>query len=83
MALHITNPETEQAVRRLAGLRGTSIAETVRQAVEAELLRENSGRPAMERLKPLLDDLRAIAGPNRRPVDKAFFDDLWAEPDVR
>lgn len=78
MALHITNPETEQAVRRLARLRGTSLSEAIRHAVEAELLRESDRQAVVERLKPFLDDLRAIAGPNRRPIDKSFHDDLWS-----
>jgi len=58
--------------------RGTSLSEAIRHAVEAELLRENGKQAVVERLTPFLDDLRAIAGPNRQPIDKSFHDDLWS-----
>ncbi len=56
MALHITNPETERNVRRLAEMTGEPIAEAVNKAA-IERLQLVSGRRNPE---TLMEDIHAI-----------------------
>ena len=76
MAFHIKDRATDQAVRRLARLKGKSLTETVREAVEHEYAREKSGIPLLVRLAPVHERFAAVRRPGGSPADKAFFDDL-------
>ena len=78
MAFHIRDSATEEAVRRLARLKGKSLTETIREAVENEYEREceQRGLPLWERLKPPHEWVRARSKPGGLPADKAFFDEL-------
>lgn len=76
MVVHVRDPATDLAVRRLASLKGKTLTETIREAVEHEYA-EAVGRPSLiERLKPLQVRFRDIRRPGGQPADKAFFDDL-------
>ncbi|MGE0668589.1 MAG: type II toxin-antitoxin system VapB family antitoxin [Sphingomonadales bacterium] len=76
MAFHVKDPRTDQAVRRLARLKGTSITDTIREAVEQAYERERARVPLVERLKPLQAQAAALSGGAGEPADKAFYDDL-------
>jgi antitoxin VapB len=77
---HIKDPATDQAVRRLAKIKGKTLTDAIREAVEHEYERERARVPLIERLKPIQDQFAAIARSGGRPADKAFFDELSGEP---
>lgn len=75
MAFSVKDPETDQAVRRLAQLKKITLTDTIREAVEAEYQRLNSDVPLVERLERLAVKYRSF--PERDlSADKSFFDDL-------
>ena len=76
MAFHVKDAATDACVRRLARLKGKSLTETIKEAVEHEYQREAARVPLIERLKPVQDRFRAMSGAGGRPADKAFFDEL-------
>jgi antitoxin VapB len=76
MAFHITDRATDQAVRRLAKIKGTTLTAAIREAVEQEYKRTRERIPLIERLKPLQDEFAALVMPGGLPADKAFFDAL-------
>jgi antitoxin VapB len=45
MAFHVKDAATDAAVRRLAKLKGKTLTETIREAVEHEYARTRSGIP--------------------------------------
>jgi antitoxin VapB len=79
MAFHVRDGATDRAVRRLAKVKGKTLTETIREAVEHEYERERARIPLIERLKPLQDRVAALSRPGGSPADKAFFDDLSGE----
>jgi antitoxin VapB len=76
MAFHIRDQATDRAVRQLAKLKGKSLTETVREAVEAEYRRTCAAIPLIERLKPIQEEFARLSKPGGLPADKAFFDEL-------
>ena len=76
MAFHVKDPATDLAVRRLAKLKGKTLTETIREAVEHEHERVRSEIPLIERLRPIQDQFAALRKPGGLPADKAFFDEL-------
>jgi len=76
MAFHIRDAATDLAVRRLAKLKGKTLTETIREAVENEYARTRSEIPLAERLKPIQDLFASLSKPSGLPADKAFFDEL-------
>jgi antitoxin VapB len=76
MAFHVRDEATDKAVRRLAKLKGKSLTETIREAVENEYERTRSAIPLIERLKPIQEEFRRLSKPGGLPADKAFYDDL-------
>ena len=76
MAFHIKDGATDQAVRRLARLKGKSLTETVRDAVEHEYAREKSRVPLLVRLAPVHESFAALRRPGGSPADKSFFDEI-------
>jgi antitoxin VapB len=77
MTFYVKDPATDKAVRRLAKLKGKTLTETIREAVENEYRREKEWAklPLRERIKPIQDRLAA------RPLtglkaDKVFYDKL-------
>jgi antitoxin VapB len=79
MAFHISDPATDEAVRRLAKLKGKSLTAAVREAAEHEYEREYRKLPLIERLKPIWEFVEKHSGPGGRPADKAFYDELSGE----
>ena len=75
MAFYVRDESTDAAVRRLARLKGQSLTETIRHAVEAEYERQRDAVPLSKRLKPLVDRYQAFPESGEK-ADKAFFDAL-------
>ncbi|HUC69780.1 MAG TPA: type II toxin-antitoxin system VapB family antitoxin [Stellaceae bacterium] len=80
MAFHVRDVATDIAVRRLAKLKGKTLTETIREAVELEYERTRAAVPLIERLKPIQEELKLLSKPGGLPADKAFFDELSGEP---
>ncbi len=76
MALHVRDPATDLAVRRLAKLKQKTLTETIREAVEHEYQRERLRIPLIERIKPIQEEFKRHSKPRGQPADKAFFDEL-------
>jgi antitoxin VapB len=75
MTFYIKDPATDAAVRRLAKLRGKTLTETIREAVENEYRNFRKTRPLRERIKHIQD--RIAARPKTGlEADKAFYDEL-------
>jgi antitoxin VapB len=79
VAFHVSDPATDEAVRRLAKLKGKSLTATIRDAVENEYERERNKIPLLDRIKEIQDRLAALAKPGGLPADKAFYDELSGE----
>lgn len=76
MAFHVKDPATDRAVRRLAKVKGTTLTDTIREAVDHEYERERARIPLIERLRPVQDQFAALSKTGGLPADKAFFDEL-------
>jgi antitoxin VapB len=76
MALHVRDPATDAAVRRLAKLKGKSLTETIREAVDHEYQQTQKAIPLIERLRPIQEQFKALSRPGGLPADKAFYDEL-------
>lgn len=76
MTLHIKDFVTDEAARQLAKLKGKTLTEAIREAVEHELERERARIPLLERLTPIQDEFARLSKPGGLPADKAFFDEL-------
>jgi len=76
MAFHIRDAATDSAVRRLASLKGKTLTETVREAVEREYAAISETPSLIDRLRSVQAQFQALKRPGGRPADKAFFDDL-------
>ena len=79
MAFHVRDIATDSAVRRLAKLKGKTLTETIREAVEHEYERERSTVSLLDRLKPIQERFAKLAKPGGLPADKAFFDELSSD----
>jgi hypothetical protein len=66
-------------VRELARLRGETLTETIREAVEHEIMAIRSRPPLIEHLQSIQADFQALKRPGGQPADKAFFDALSEE----
>ena len=74
MTFYVKDPATDKAVRKLAKLKGTTLTEAIRTAVEAELEREKN-----EINEKAIDAIiaRFASWPNTGlKADKEFFDSL-------
>ena len=76
MVFHVRDAATDKAVRQLAKLKGKTLTDTIREAVEREYDRVRSEIPLIERLKPIQEEFAALRKPGGLSADKAFFDEL-------
>ncbi|HEY1613878.1 MAG TPA: type II toxin-antitoxin system VapB family antitoxin [Rhizomicrobium sp.] len=76
MAFHVKDNATDVAVRKLARLKGTSLTQTIREAVETEYSRVRGHTPLIERLGSIQAQFASLCRPGGVPADKAFFDTL-------
>ena len=79
MAFHVRDEATDQAVRKLAKLKGKSLTATIREAVEQEYEREQRKTSLADRLEALRQWVDSRSKPGGLPADKAFFDELSGE----
>lgn len=77
MTIYVKDPATSSAVRELAALRGVSLTEAVRQAVE-NALRVERRKTLPQRLDAIAKDLSRYPKTGRE-ADKAFYDSLSGE----
>jgi antitoxin VapB len=76
MAFHVRDPLTDAAVRELASVKGLTLTEAIRQAVQHELQRlEQAKKPLSQRVDALQSRIEAF-GRTGLEADKAFYDDL-------
>jgi len=76
VAFHVRDRATDAAVRKLASLKGKSLTETIREAVEREYAAISGTSSLIDRLQPIQVRFQALKRPGGCPADKAFFDDL-------
>ena len=75
MPFHIRDPETDQAVRKLAARRGIGITEAVRAAAEEALKRDEEKLSLWERTADIRAEIASWPKTGLK-ADKAFFDSL-------
>lgn len=75
MALSIRDKATDEAVRRLARIKGKGLTETIREAVESELQRAQESMSLVERVEALQREMRRYPRTGLK-ADKAFYDSL-------
>ena len=75
MTIYVKDPRTDEAVRRLAKLKGLSLTEAIRDAVELALSAERKNRPLSELIKDLQEDI-ATYPKTGLEADKAFYDEM-------
>jgi antitoxin VapB len=75
MSFYVKDRATDEAVRRLAKLKGKTLTATIREAVENESERFRQERPLRERVKHIQERIAARPGTGLE-ADKAFFDEL-------
>jgi len=75
MTFYVKDPTTDKAVRRLAKLKGKTLTETIREAVENEYKRSKKAKSISEKLDELAERLRKYPRTGLE-ADKAFFDEL-------
>ena len=76
MAFHVRDRATDAAVRRLARLKGKTLTETIREAVERDYAAISAAPSLIERLQTIQADFQSMKRPGGKPADKAFFDEL-------
>jgi antitoxin VapB len=77
MTFYVKDPATDKAVRKLAKLKGITLTEAIRSAVEAELEREKN-----EVNEKAIDAIiaKVASWPDTGlKADKAFFDSLYED----
>jgi antitoxin VapB len=74
MPFHVKDAATDKAVRRLAKIKGKSLTATIREAVEHEYERRQPS--LIERIAAIQNAVDDLAGPNGKPADKQFYDEL-------
>jgi antitoxin VapB len=75
MTFYVRDSATDKAVRRLAKLKGKTLTETIREAVENEYRRERNKRSLDERLEDLAQRFAKLPSSGLE-ADKAFYDEL-------
>lgn len=82
MSIYIKNPEIDKAVRELARLRGVSLTEAIREAVEKAIGEERAQQDEDFLMKiHELQSQVASYPPSGNKADKAFYDWLSGEED--
>lgn len=74
MTFYVKDPATDEAVRKLAKLKGTTLTEAIRGAVEKELHVERI-KTRHERINAIVEEFAKLPKSGLK-ADKAFFDSL-------
>jgi antitoxin VapB len=75
MVIHVRDAETDGLVRRLAEKQGSSLTDTIREAVEDKLEAVSQKQSLWERTAQLRERISRYPLTGQK-ADKAFFDDL-------
>ena len=75
MAFYVKDPATDKAVRRLAKIKGKTLTDTIREAVEKEYANTKASKSVAEKLDALAERFSKLPRSGLE-ADKAFFDDL-------
>lgn len=75
MTFYVKDPATDKAVRRLAKLKGKTLTETIREAVEKEYQNNKKKRSLRENLDELTARFSKLPKSGLE-ADKAFYDEL-------
>jgi antitoxin VapB len=75
MAFHIRDEETDQLARKLARIKKVGLTEAVKASLRDAVRKEEAKVPLMERLRPILDEIKKYPETGKK-ADKKFFDDL-------
>ena len=77
MTIYIKDPATSEAVRKLAKLRGTTLTEAIRSAVEESLARDEPAKKEdfLAKVREIQEELAQFPRTGLE-ADKAFFDEL-------
>jgi antitoxin VapB len=75
MTFYVKDKATDEAVRRLAKLKGKTLTDTIREAVENEYRIATAEQPLRDRLRPLQERVAKTSLTGKR-ADKAFYDEL-------
>jgi antitoxin VapB len=78
MPFHVRDTETDTLVRALATRTGQGITDTIKAAVANELKRLDEKKPLLERIEPLLAEIRSRKIETTE-TDKAFWDDMCGD----
>jgi len=77
MPLYVKDAQVDALASRLMTLLRTSKTDAVRLALENEIARQAGKRDLVEQTGDFVRALRERAGPDPKPVDKAFIDSLY------
>lgn len=77
MTIYVKDPKTDKAVRKLAKLKGISLTEAIRSAVEKDLASSKSTKPDVNEaaIDALIARFAALPSTGLK-ADKEFFDSL-------
>ena len=75
MTFYVKDPATDKAVRKLAKLKGKTLTDTIREAVEKEYASSKDTKSVAEKLDELADRFSTFPRSGLQ-ADKAFFDEL-------
>lgn len=76
MAIHLREPATDAAVRRLAATLGVSLTEAIRISAENELKRISASKTSLEAKVARIQQRARKFTRSGLKADKAFYDDL-------
>lgn len=79
MGFSIRSAEVEGLARELARRRGSTMTEAIKHALRKDLDATPSKRPLGEAIEEIVQEIKAMAGPNRRDVTKDEIDELWGQ----
>jgi antitoxin VapB len=77
MNLQIRDPRARELARKLSERKKTSMTEAVIGALEAALQRAEEEKPLRERVRPIIEELTALAQPGGRDMTKDEIDEMW------
>ena len=75
MTIYVKDPETSNAVRELAKLKGKTLTETIREAIDHEHRRTTERQSVADKINELAERLQKYPRTGLE-ADKAFYDEL-------
>lgn len=86
MAIHVQDPEADRLLRDFARKRGIGLTAAIKVAVSeadanADKTKQHRVGTLAERIRPLVEEVRARSAGVEPFDEKAFMDDMWGEND--